>query len=455
MLFMQLLQQQLLSNPEGREAMLAYQAGIRQGVLGGGAASSSGSMQMQRMAQQLSQEEGQNIRQGFDQNMLNPMQQAYMQYALHAQQAQQKSVSGMQPQQQMKMGMMGKDQDLHMGNTRMQDTLEFQAANQGQISFSKKPPDPFGHGGKQVMEESHQAVSNQSHIQNQNQNQKHPAIPTSFGQSMQGNAIRPMQTPQAPQTIHNTGNSQVAMAAQLQAMQALALERNIDLSHPQNANLMAQLMQSRMLGQQKVNESNMNSQSKQPVTSPQNANESSPRSDVSGHSGSTKTRQTVSPGHLGSTSNTTSVNSASGGQGQQFSMHGRENQLPPRQPTVNSSGMSSMPPPQLPANMSQGADHFGKNMLNGSESLQIQHARPQMNRSSPQSAASSNDVGLANSSHKVQKPPPGFTKLQLHVLKAQILAFRRIKVFANLFSYLLFLTTFWALLFLLFVDLSI
>ncbi|XP_076956925.1 ATP-dependent helicase BRM-like [Bidens hawaiensis] len=412
----QLLQQQLLRNPEGREALLAYQNGIRQGVLGGNAASTSGSMQMQRMAQQFSHEEGQNMRQGFDQHNMNSTQQAYMQYALHAQQAQQKS-SGMQAQQQ-------------MGNTRMQDNLAFQAANQAQIS-SKKPLDHFALAGKQVVEEGHQAVSDQS--QNQIQNQKHFAMPTSLDQLMQGNNnVRPMQTQQAQQSIHNMGNSQVAMAAQMQVMQALALERNIDLSLPQNANLMAQLMpimQSRMLGQQKVHESNMGSL-------PQNANlmaQLTPPSDVSGHSGSTKARQTMSPGHLGSTPNTMLVNNSSGGQGQQLSMHGRENmnQLPPRQPPVNSSGMSSMPPPQSPANMSmsQGAEHFSKNVLTGSEPLQIQHTRQQMNRSSPQSAASSNDAGLDNpsSSQKVQNLPPGFTKQQLHVLKAQILAFRRIK----------------------------
>ncbi|KAI3743909.1 hypothetical protein L1987_56978 [Smallanthus sonchifolius] len=391
----QALQQQLLRNPEGREAILAYQAGIRQGVLGGGVASGSGSMQqMQRVAQQHGQEEGHNIRHGFDQHMMNPMQQAYMQYA---QQAQHKSSPGMQ-------------------------ALAFQAANQAQISLSKKPSDPSGHGGKQVMEEIHQAISDQS--ESQSQNQKHFAIPTSFGQLIPGSNIGPMQTPQAQQGIHNIGNIQVAMAAQMQAMQALALERNIDLSLPENANLMAQLMpimQSRMLGQQKVNESNMGPQSKQQVTSPQIANESSPHSDVSGHSGSTKARQAMSPGHLGSTQNTPLVDNSSGGQGQQFSIHGRENQLAPR--------MSSMPPPQSHANMSQGADYFSKNIVTASESLQKQHARQQMNRSSPQSAASSNDVGLDNplTSQKVQKPPPGFTKQQLHVLKAQILAFRRIK----------------------------
>ncbi|XP_022016554.1 ATP-dependent helicase BRM isoform X2 [Helianthus annuus] len=418
---MQALQQQLLRNPEGREAILAYQAGIRQGGLGGGVASGSSAMQqMQRVSQQHGQEEGQSGRLGFDQHMMNPMQQAYMQYALHAQQAQQKSSSGMQAQQQMKMGVMGKDQELNMGNARLQDAFAFQA----QVLSSKKPSDQFGHGGKQVMEENNQAVSDQSQSESQGQsriqNQKHFGVPTSFGQVIPGSNLGPMQAAQAQQGMHNMGNSQVAMAAQMQAMQALALERNIDLSLPQNANLMAQLMpimQSRMLGQQKANESNMGPQSKQQVTSPQVANESSPHSDVSGHSGSTNARQAMSPGHIGSTQNAPLVNNSSGGQGQQFSIHGRENQLAPRQPTVNGSGMSSMPPPQSPANMSQGgSDHFSKNTVTGSESLPIQHARQQMNRSS------SNNVGL-----DIPKPPTNFTKQQLHVLKAQILAFRRIK----------------------------
>ncbi|CAI9298306.1 unnamed protein product [Lactuca saligna] len=64
-----------------------------------------------------------------------------------------------------------------------------------------------------------------------------------------------------------------------------------------------------------------------------------------------------------------------------------------------------------------------------------------MNRSSPQPpAASANGVGLENplTSQKQQtpqgQPHPGFTKQQLHVLKAQIRAFRRIKK-GKMFSY--------------------
>nr|XP_043626662.1 ATP-dependent helicase BRM-like [Erigeron canadensis] len=424
----QSLQQQLMRNPEVREAILAYQAGIQQGALGGASASSPGTMQLPRVLQHV-QEEGQNMRPGFDKHMMNPMQQAYMQYALQSQQALPKSSHGMQAEQQTNLGVIGKDQELHMGNAKLQDILSFQAGNQAQISMSKKPLEQFGHGGKQIVEESHQAVSDQSN--HHSQIQKHFAVSTSVGQLMPGNSARPMHsTPQAQQGIHTIANNQVVMAAQLQAIQALALERNIDLSLPQNANLMAQLMpgmQSRMLGPQKANESNMVPQSKQQVTSPQLASESSPRSDVSAHSGSTKGRQTISPGHLGSISNTMIVNPSSS-QGHQFLNHGRETQLPPRQPTGNNGGMSTMPPPQSPATMSPGADYFSKNMLNGSESLQVPHSRQQMNMSSPRSAASSNDGGLENPlSSQKGKAIPGFTKQQQHVLKAQILAFRRIK----------------------------
>ncbi|KAL2476606.1 ATP-dependent helicase BRM [Abeliophyllum distichum] len=66
-----------------------------------------------------------------------------------------------------------------------------------------------------------------------------------------------MQGTQAQQNIMNMTNNPIAMAVQLQAMQALALERNIDLSSPVNASMMAQpLLHSGMFAQQKVNESN-------------------------------------------------------------------------------------------------------------------------------------------------------------------------------------------------------
>ncbi|KAK3028777.1 hypothetical protein RJ639_037998 [Escallonia herrerae] len=447
----QSFQQQLLRRPEGNEAILAYQAGGLHGVLGGGNfASNSASMQLPQqsrnfidMAQQHGslhiREEGQNRSQAFEQQMLNPVHQAYMQYAFQA--AQQKSALGTQPQQKMKMGMVvppGKDQDSRMGSLQIQDVISGQAVNPGQASLSKKPSEHFARGEK-LMEE-------QQRVHDQRSDPKPPTMPTSLGQLMPSNIVRPMQAPQTQQNIQNTANGQLTMAAQMQAMQALALERNIDLSHPANAHLVAQLiplMQSRVAAQQKA-EINMSAQPssapmpKQHVTSPQVASESSPRgnssSDVSGQSGSIKVRQTVPSGPLATTSHPSPINNSNNSPLQQFSVQGRENQLPQRQPAMFGNGMSPMQPPQSSGNLNQGVDNpsLAKSTLTGPDTLQM-HVRP-LNRSSPQSAASSSEGALGNAlslqggpTAQLQQQHSTFTKQQLHVLKAQILAFRRLK----------------------------
>uniref|UniRef100_A0A6M2FAQ2 ATP-dependent helicase BRM n=1 Tax=Populus davidiana TaxID=266767 RepID=A0A6M2FAQ2_9ROSI len=233
------------------------------------------------------------------------------------------------------------------------------------------------------------------------------------------------------------------MTAQLQAIQAWALERNIDLSQPANVNLMAQLipfMQARMAAQLKANESNPGAQSshllvsKPQVASPSIASESSPRanssSDVSGQSGTAKARQTVPSGPFGSTSSGGMVNNPSNlamQQQQQQGFHSRENQAPPRQTAVLGNGM--------PVNTGQGVDQIlpSKNALNSPETSQARQFR-QLNRSSPQSAGPSTEGGSGNRFSSQGGPAvqmaqqrTGFTKQQSHVLKAQILAFRRLK----------------------------
>ncbi|XP_030965635.1 ATP-dependent helicase BRM isoform X2 [Quercus lobata] len=443
------LQQQLHRKPEGNEAFLAYQASL-QGVLGGNNfASSPGSMQLPpqsrkfiELAQQHSSpHEGQNTSQAIDQQMLSPVQQAYLQYAF---QAQQKSALAMQSQHHAKMGMLGpppgKDQDMRMANLKMQDLISMQGPNQAQASSSKNSSEHFGRGEKQ-MDQGQQPTSEQ-------RSEPKPSTQlTGHGQLVPGNMVRPLQAPQAQQSMQNMSNNQL-MSAQLQAMHSWALERNIDLSLPANANLMAQLiplMQSRMVPQQKANESNMGAQSlpapvsKQQVTSPSVASESSPHanssSDISGQSGSAKARQTVSASPFRSTSNAGMVNHASNNALQQFGTHGRENQVPSRQHAGIGNGMPSMHPPQSSANTSQGVDHSlsVKNTLSSPEASQLQYLR-QLNRSSPQAAAPTNDGGSGNnilspggSSSQTPQQRFGFTKQQLHVLKAQILAFRRLK----------------------------
>ncbi|KAJ6872863.1 ATP-dependent helicase BRM isoform X2 [Populus alba x Populus x berolinensis] len=440
----QALQQQLLRKPERNETLLAYQAGTLQGVTGGNNfASSPGSMQIPQQSRQLfdlarqhgSSQDGQNRNQGVEQQALNPIQQAYLQYAFQA--AQQKSALAMQSQQQAKIGTLGspagKDHDMRVGNLKMQELMSMQSANQAQASFSKNPSEHFSRGEKQVEQGQQQASE-------QRNEQKSPIQPTAIGQLMPANVTRTMQAPQVQQNIQNMANNQLTMAAQMQAMQAWALERNIDLAQPANANLMAKLipvMQARMAAQLKANENNTGGQSshlpvsKPQVASPSIANESSPHanssSDVSGQSGSAKTRQTVPSGPFGSTSNGGMVNNPNNLTMQQQAFHSRENQAPPRQAVVLGNGM--------PANTSQGADHTlpSKNALNSPETSQTQQFR-QLNRSSPQSAGPSNDGGLGNHISSQGRPAvqmaqqrTGFTKQQLHVLKAQILAFRRLK----------------------------
>lgn len=423
--------------------MLAFQGGLH-GVLGGNFGSNSGPMQLpvqsrkftdlgQQHGSPHSREEAQNRSQGFDQQMLNPVQQAYLQY--HS--AQQKSALGMQSQHSSMVGHSGKDHGLQMGNMKIPDLMSMQAT-QAPPLLSNKPPEHFVRGEK-INEEQQQ-------ISDQRSDSKQPVVQTSLGQLMPGNVMRPMQTPQSQQNIQSMNNSQLAMAAQMQAMQALALDRNIDLSNPANANLMAQLipfMQSRMVAQHKANESNMGAQSslvpmtKQQVTSPQVGNESSPRgnssSDLSGHSASGKAmRQAGQPGAFGA-STPSLVHNANNNPSQPFSGRSSESQLSSRQPTMMNN--ASMHPPQSSVNLNQVVDHSapGKSKLSGPEALQMQYNNP-IRRSSPLSTTSSSEGKLANPSSSQGGPLPhlqqplGFTKQQSHVLKAQILAFRRLKV---------------------------
>ncbi|KAK6136285.1 hypothetical protein DH2020_029984 [Rehmannia glutinosa] len=335
--------------------------------------------------------------------MLNPIQQAYLQYAYQA--AQQKSTMGMQSQQQMKPGMfgsLGKDQEMRMANMKMQERISIQAANQSQASSSKKSSEQVGQSDKQADHNKRPVTDHRT-----DPKLNHP-------------------------TLHDAGNA------------GFALERNIDLSHPANANVVAQLiplMQSRMVAQ-KANENSTGIQpvsfAKQHVTSPQVGNESSPRgnssSDVSGQSGSSKARQTVSPSTLGVTSSAALVNNSNNQSVQQFSMHGRENHLPPRQPTLLGHGMPPMHPSQSSGSLNQGVDSMlKKTSAPVPETSQAQNAR-QLNRSPPQSATPSNDRDVGNPSTSqggqishMRQSHVGFTKQQLHVLKAQILAFRRLK----------------------------
>jgi SWI/SNF-related matrix-associated actin-dependent regulator of chromatin subfamily A protein 2/4 len=97
---LQSLQQQLLRKPEGSEAFLAYQAGL-QGVFGSNNFSPTNAMQLSQQSRTLQHGSNQDTMlrgQGIEQQMLNPVHQAYLQYAA-LQAPQQKPALGIQSQQ--------------------------------------------------------------------------------------------------------------------------------------------------------------------------------------------------------------------------------------------------------------------------------------------------------------------------------------------------------------------
>ncbi|KAH1130100.1 hypothetical protein J1N35_001478 [Gossypium stocksii] len=436
--------QQLVRKPEVNEAILVYQASGLQGMLGGSNfPSSPGSMQPPQQSRKffdLAQQhafaqDSQNRSQGVERQTLTPFQQAYYQYAYQTAQ-QQKTLLA---QQQAKMAILGsasvKDQDMRIGNFKMLELTSMQAANQAQASSSKNPSEQLGRVEKQIEHGPQSATDERNEP-------KPPTQGTVTGQLMHGNVLRAMQAQQAQQTVQNMGHDQLAMAAQLQSW---ALEHNIDLSQPANANLMAQLiplMQSRMAAHQKTNESNLGSQSspvlvsKPQAASPSVPSDSSPRgrssSDISSQSGSAKTKPTALPS---TTSSTGVANNADNIAMQQLSIRGQDKQVPPGEPLVLGNEMPSVRPLQSSPNISLSGNPslLTKNSLGGTETAEMQYHK-QLNENFPQPSAPNNDGASdknlpAQGKAAMQMPQQcfGFTKQQLHVLKAQILAFRRLK----------------------------
>ncbi|XP_020218776.1 ATP-dependent helicase BRM isoform X2 [Cajanus cajan] len=386
---------------------------------------------------------GSNQGQGIEQQMLNPAQAAYFQYALQA--SQQKSALTMQSQQQPKMGMLGpssaKDQEMRTGNLKMQDLMSMQAVNQAQASSSSRnSSEHFPHGEKRIEQGQQLAPDQKSEGKPSSQG-------PSVGNLIPGNITRPVQALATQQSIPNSMSNQIAMSAQLRAMQAWAHERNIDLSHPANANLMAQLiplMQSRMAQQPKANDTNLGAQSSsvpvssQQVSSPAVASEGSAHanssSDVSAQSGSGKARQTAPPSHLSPSFTAAIAGSSSDMAVQQFSLHGRDTQGSLKHSGINGNGMPSLHPHQSSANMNLGADYplNARASSSGPEPGKMQYMK-QLNQSTSQAGGLTIEGGSGNYT-KTQGGPSqmpqqhsAFTKPQLHVLKAQILAFRRLK----------------------------
>ncbi|KAI4372339.1 hypothetical protein MLD38_010581 [Melastoma candidum] len=351
---------------------------------------------------------------------MNPAHEAYYQHALQALQQSKPEILATHG--------LSKETEVWSRNHKMQDFMAAQA------SSSKSSSEHFP--GEKQPGQVFQSGSDQRH------EMRSTAQPSAMGQLTSPNVVRPQ--------VHGLHghqrmpNNQLAMA-QMQIVQSWAAENNVDLSLPENANMMAQLfqlIQARMVAHHKANESNsglqssLNVSSKPQAVSPSITSESSSHGnslhETYGQTASGKTRQAVSASSSAQISAAVGppAVSSSGNMVHQFSSHGREVQVPGGKAPVPGNGMLPMRPPQT-SSAPEGLYMKPKKPTTIPETVQIQSFR-QVNRSSPQPPASSVG-GASNNSTQVgaamQIPSLhyGFTKQQLHVLKAQILAFRRLK----------------------------
>ncbi|KAJ8498993.1 hypothetical protein OPV22_009545 [Ensete ventricosum] len=447
--------QQQRRKAEVDQSFLSYQSGGTYGVTGGtGFPLSSGAVHPSQLPNKYSnipqqpgalqlREESKNKGQDVGQQMQNSIHQAYFQFALQAAQQKAHGNSVVQQQGQMNMvGPSGRDQDIFLNRLKMQELMSLQAVNKSQMPMLKRPAEQFTHAEKQMepgCTSTDQRIDQKPFLAN--------------GQLASANMARPMQPLQSLQSqssLQNLASTQLEMA-QVQVMQAWAKEHNIDLSVPANLNLIAQVLpfwqSNRMSVMQKPTESNTTAQksclpsSKQlvmpsPVGSENSAHGNS-ASDLSGQHGSIKCHQTVPSTSISNGGDTTGMNTNTLQMQQQVADHSRinQNERVVRPTIITSSGGLVNHLPNSCGSMNQTVDKSNaKNAFMGNEMQQMQNLGPlqQINRSNLLPTVPGNSTvgcqiptesGFAQTpSHRV-----GFTKQQLYVLKAQILAFRRLK----------------------------
>lgn len=377
----QSLQQQQFRKSVVDETLSGYQiGGIHGGMSSGtsflptsGAASAS---QPTRRLADLPQQQGSlqvreekaNQASGSEQHLQNPIHQAYAPYNAF-QTTQQKSSQGNTVQvfpQGNKMGVvgaLGKDQDMQINNLKMQELMSLQAANHVQASAFKKSTEHFGHGQKQL------------------------EVGQTSDSKPQQNMVRPPLQGQPPTNMSNITANPIAMVP-LQAMQAWAMENNIDLSLPNNANLIAPLIplwQSKMAAMQKTSD-NAGAHSSQVLAAKQQSNMSSPpvvnENSVHGSSVNELKMRQMHPVGLLTSSGPLTINANN--------VH-----VPSRQHIGSGNGMPAMHPPQSPASMNQNVDSpQAKNTRSADpEAMQVQLMRQmqQLNRVLGQPTGSSSE----------------------------------------------------------------
>ncbi|KAK8960482.1 ATP-dependent helicase BRM [Platanthera guangdongensis] len=324
-------------------------------------------------------------------------------------------------------GMMGPPaigQEILVKNFKMQEKMLAEAGNQTQDLMC---PDSVDHSGRG---EKH---NEQNHMHDDQKNElKTP--PTATGQFTPTNMIRPLQFLQS----QNVSNNQL-MFAQLQVMQAWAMEYNIDLTIPDNANLVAAqllpiLQSNRLAGTQKTifcstptKESCFPTSKLEVVSSFANENSAQENSvnNLSDQTGMVRSTVSVLP----NSSNTPMQHP------HPVQTLATQNESSRVSAEIAGSSGSVVYCPQRSMSSSQSIDLSNGNKSSTTKLLPMQSIRHSQNIGHPTSLSDSTSCEVAGSrllslrgSEQAGHQHFGFTKQQLHVLKAQILAFRRLKV---------------------------
>ncbi|URE19242.1 QLQ [Musa troglodytarum] len=438
--------QQQLRKADGDRTLLIYQSGGTHGIIGGNSFPSlQGTMNLsqpsrkfgdlthQPVAPQLCEE---NSNKG--QHVQNPIHQAYLQFALKSSQNKPHGNLLMHQQGKMNMAAPSGSQSMSVNNIKMQELMSPQAANQSQAYIFNRAGEQCAHADKQL---------EQGHVSTEQRNDSKQS-PLMAGQLGLTNMAGATQSRHSQASTQNIATNQFTMA-QMQAMQLWAKENNVDLSVPANINLIAQILShwqsNRMAAMQKQSETSTIVQQSCPPSSKQSSI-SSPEndksvyvnciSDYSSQVGPSQVRQPLASDMIPG-GDSTSVNPNDFQIQQQVHAHHRdnENERPVRPPFTTTNIRQIMHLPQSSGSKTQTMEQsYAKHAFTGNNMQQMQHIRSlqQMNQPISQMAvaptdAMSTQVSSLSGSVEVPNQRVGFTKQQLYVLKAQILAFRRLK----------------------------
>ncbi|KAL6848387.1 hypothetical protein ACP4OV_021681 [Aristida adscensionis] len=425
----------------------AYQSGAPHGMMGVGGGSSfpqsSGPMSPFQGQRNLPQSGGGQIQSQLAlqhhylklamQQQQQKSQGMLLQQQQQQQQQQQLQQQQQQQQQQVKMNMAGpstRDQDMVNNPAKMQELMSLQA------QMFKRQAEHLQQAEKQ---------KDQGHPSNNEQrsgDMRPPGPPQGIPgqQLMSPGMIRPMQPMQGQMGMGSTGGGPLT-PSQFQAIQAWAKEHNVDLSNPANMSVISQILpmwqQSNRMAMQKQNEATLAAQQQQQQQQQQQATPSQLNSDTPGHGNVPSQGAPLKPRQPLSSSS-----SISGGEEakianlsnlqlqQQFSAQNRDgsNDRSVRSPMPVGNGGQAMQMPQSSGPVNNVPDQcHSKNVATNSEAAQMQYARQMQLSQVAAPTATPGVTGGSQAPTQGARPQTGFTKHQLHVLKAQILAFRRLK----------------------------